>query len=233
MRGGVAGWVFARGGSKGLPGKNLREVGGISLLAHAVGAGLAARGVDAVFVSTDDPELAAAGRAAGAEVPFLRPAHLATDGAPEWLAWRHAVEFLARDRDWEPEALVMIPPTAPLREAADLERCLARLRETGADIVLTVTPSRHNPSFSMVTMAETGTVDLVVPPPEHLANRQKAPTVYDITTVAYAVRPAYVMAAGSWREGSVQSVVVPAERAIDIDDELDLRIAQCLWETRR
>jgi N-acylneuraminate cytidylyltransferase len=85
----------------------------------------------------------------------------------------------------------------------------------------------------MVTISEAGDVGLVVEPPATLVTRQHAPGVYDMTTVAYAVDPEFVRRADSWREGSVKAVVIPPERAIDIDDELDLQIASCLWELRR
>ena len=232
MIGGVAGWVFARGGSKGVPGKNLREIGGMSLLARAIRIGLDAPSIEAMFVSTDDPAIAEAAVAAGAEVPFMRPAHLAADTAPEWLAWRHAVRYLHEERGWRPRAMVVLPATAPLRAIDDVEACVATLERTRADIVITVTPARHNPYFNMVTLSAAGDVGLVVEPPTILATRQEAPVVYDITTVAYAVDPAFVLRADSWREGSVKAVVVPPERAIDIDDELDLRVAASLLEQR-
>ena len=149
MIGGAAGWVFARGGSKGVPGKNLREIGGLSLLARAIQMGLDAPSIEEMFVSTDDPAIAAAARAAGAAVPFMRPAHLASDTAPEWLAWRHAVTYLHEERGWRPRAMIVLPATAPLRAVEDVEACAAMLEASGADIVITVTPARHNPYFNI------------------------------------------------------------------------------------
>ena len=91
---GVIAFVFARGGSKGLPGKNLRQFAGKPLIAHAIEHALAVPRIDRVIVSTDSPDIASVARDFGAEVPFLRPADLAADDSPEWLSWRHALNFL-------------------------------------------------------------------------------------------------------------------------------------------
>lgn len=219
--------VFARGGSKGLPGKNLREIGGIPLVARAVAAGIAAPSIDRVLISTDDPDIAAAATSAGAECAFMRPAELAGDTSPEWHSWQHAVRFLL-DAGTDLELLVTIPATAPLRSVDDIERCIVTARATDADIVLTVTPATRSPYFSMVTVSEAADAELLLPLPEAIHRRQDAPAVYEITPVAYVARPAFVLHASSMFEGRVKAVVVPAERSVDIDTELDLALATVL-----
>lgn len=230
QRSAVVAWIFARGGSQGLPGKNLRVIGGRSLVAHAVHAGLTAPSVDRVFVSTDDPEIARAAEDAGAEVPFLRPPELATAEVAEWKAWQHAVRWLD-EHDARPELFVALPPTAPLRSVEDIERCIRAARTTDADIVLTVTPAARNPYVNMVRLDDAGFATIAVHPPETLHRRQDAPPMFDITPVAYVTTPTHVLSAEHALDGRVGAVQVPRERSIDIDDELDLRIASCLMGT--
>lgn len=223
--------IFARGGSKGLPRKNLRPLAGRPLLAHAIDAARACPGVDRVIVSTDDAEIAEVGRAHGAEVPFLRPPELARDDSPEWLAWQHALREL--ERAGEPaELLVTVPTTAPLRAVEDVEACLRAVRDSDADCAITVTPAQRSPYFNMVHLDPEGWAELVIAPDRTIARRQDAPRVFDITTVAYCSRTDYVLRARSLFEGRVRAVVVPRERAVDIDDELDFAFAEFLVQRR-
>lgn len=223
----VVGLVCARAGSKGVPGKNLAMVGGRTLLVRAIDAGRAA-GVPRVIVSTDGEDIAAAARAAGAEVPFLRPPELSGDAAPEWHVWRHALTWLQRASGSLPDALAVLPTVAPLRSPEDIARCLRVFERERPDVVITVTPARRNPWFNMVRLDDTGRAELVNRTAGAPTRRQDAPAVYDMATVAYIARPGYVLEAESLFEGTVRAVVVPAERAVDIDDPVDLVIARAL-----
>ena len=224
----VVALICARGGSKGLPGKNIRPLAGRPLIAWAIAKAAAVPRIGRIIVSTDSEQIATAAREAGAEVPFMRPAELARDDSPEWLAWRHALTYLKESSGAYPDALIAVPATAPLRLSADLERCLDEFQESGADIVFTVTEARRNPYFSMVKCDPDGTVGLVIPPQGAVFRRQQAPVVYDITPVAYVARPEYVMTRTGLFEGRARIVQVPPERAVDIDTLLDFKIAECL-----
>lgn len=219
--------VFARGGSKGLPGKNLRVLAGSSLLERALRAARATPSVDHVIVSTEDAAIAEAARRAGGDVPFRRPAELARDDSPEWAAWQHAVRHWRDASGRTMDVLVSVPTTAPLRRSEDVEACVQALREEDADAVITVTPATRSPHFNMVVLDE-GYARVAMSPERRVQRRQEAPPVYDVTTVAYAARASFVLDAGSLFEGRVRAVVIPPERAIDIDTELDLKIADCL-----
>jgi CMP-N-acetylneuraminic acid synthetase len=225
--------IFARGGSKGVPGKNVRALAGKPLIAHAIEVAKRSRYVDRVIVSTDDAVIAEAAAAWGADVPFIRPADLARDDSPEWLAWQHALRALAdeADRDGQPrcDVMVCVPTTAPLRSVEDVDACIRLLLESDADVVITVTPASRSPYFNMVTMDADGVATVVIPRTVATFRRQDAPAVYDMTTVAYAARAAFVLGASSLFEGRVRAVVVPQERALDIDTELDFRVAECLF----
>jgi len=223
--------ICARGGSKGLPGKNIRPLGGRPLIAWAISQAAAVRRVDRVIVSTDSEEIASVARHAGADVPFIRPAELAQDTSPEWLVWRHALTYLKETTGSFPEALMVVPATAPLRAVTDLERCLDEYERTDADTVITVTDAHRSPYFNMVKVREDGAVELVIPRDVSIARRQDVPVVYDITTVGYVVSPSFVMARNGIFEGRVRHIHIPPERALDIDTPLDFKIAECLIET--
>jgi N-acylneuraminate cytidylyltransferase len=225
----IVGMIFARGGSKGVPRKNIRLLAGKPLIAYAIEAARNVRLIERIVVSTEDPEIAQIGRQWGAEVPFLRPAELAADDSPEWLAWQHAIRAL---EELSPtrrlDVLVCVPTTSPLRAPEDVEACIRVLLEGSADLVITVTPARRSPYFNMVVIEE-GYARLVNRPPAgHVFRRQDAPAVFDITTVAYAARRDYVLQASSPLEGTVKAVIVPESRALDIDSELDLKFAEFL-----
>jgi CMP-N-acetylneuraminic acid synthetase len=227
----VVAFVFARGGSKGIPRKNVRQLAGVPLIAHAIRAALATPRISRCVVSTDDPEIAAVSRAAGAETPFLRPAELATDTAREWLAWRHAITTL-RDQGAAVGTFVSVPPTAPLRTPHDIAACLDAYAEGGADIVITVTEARRNPYFNMVVVDDAGRASLAIEPVVPIANRQAAPPVYDMATVAYVADPEFILSADTLFAGRVRAVMVPPERAIDIDTDIDFRVAEQLLADR-
>ena len=224
--------IFARGGSKGLPGKNIRLLGGKPLIVWSIDHALAVKRIDRVLVSTDSHEIAAVALKYGAEVPFMRPAELASDNSPEWLAWRHALNYLRETTGELPDVMVSVPATAPLRLTQDIENCLNEYENKDADIVITVTDAHRSPYFNMVKTHADGFVGLVNPPQKAIARRQDAPTVFDMATVCYVVKPEFVMSHESTFQGRVRSVHVPTERAIDIDTMLDFQIAEYLMHLR-
>jgi CMP-N-acetylneuraminic acid synthetase len=228
----VVAFIFARGGSKGLPGKNIRHLAGKPLIAWSIEQALAVSRISRVIVSTDSEEIAAVARQHGAEVPFIRPKELARDDSPEWLAWRHALKFLQANEGSLPEVMISVPPTAPLRQSIDLENCLDEFEKGDAEIVITVSEAHRSPYFNMVRAKDDGTVELVMAPRSAISRRQDAPPVYDVATVAYVAKTEFVLAKDSIFEGRVRSVKVPTERAVDIDTLLDFQMAECLLNIR-
>lgn len=224
----VVAFIFARGGSKGIPRKNIKPLAGKPLIGYAIDIGLSSDLIDRVIVSTDDEEIAQVARKLGAEVPFLRPGHLAQDDSPEWLAWQHALQTLQHQEDTRPEVFVSIPPTSPLRQVEDVEKCIRLLARGDTDVVITVTEAHRNPYFNMVRMDGDGLAHLLVDGGSSVVRRQDAPLVYDMTTVAYAARPEFVLEARSVFDGRVRALFVPPERALDIDMELDFQFAEFL-----
>ncbi|MDR3355419.1 MAG: acylneuraminate cytidylyltransferase family protein [Synergistaceae bacterium] len=225
------GYVFARGGSKGIPGKNIRPLCGKPLIAYSIEALKASRHVRRVIVSTDDENIAKIAAEYGAEVPFKRPAELASDSSPEILAWKHALSEAEREGAM-PDIFVSAPTTSPLREPGDIDAAVDMLARTDADIVISVTPSSRSPYFNMVTRDEAGRSRIFAELPGGVDRRQDAPLVYDMTTVVYAAKSRYVKNCRSLMEGDVRSIIVPAERAADIDTQLDFDFAEFLIRRR-
>jgi CMP-N-acetylneuraminic acid synthetase len=221
----VYAFIFARGGSQGLPHKNIKLLGGIPLIAHSIKMAQQVDAVKKVYVSTDSDEIAAVAASYSAEI-IKRPPELATSTAPEWLAWQHAIAFLKAKGEFF-DVFLSLPATSPLRIKVDVEECLKRLTDD-TDVVITVTPSSRSPYFNMVIREESGECRLVNDGSVY-NRRQDVPCTYDITTVAYALRPSYILEKNSLLSGRVNSVVVPKHRAVDIDDAFDFMVAETLF----
>lgn len=219
-------FVFARGGSKGLPGKNIMPLHGSPLLGHSIRTGQATPGVERIFVSTDSTEIADVARQFEAEV-IWRPPELAADNASEWHAWQHAIRHV-HGQGMPFDTFLSLPATSPLRSVDDVTRCLSTLDDQ-TDVVITVTPASRSPYFNMVTRGPDG-ASSIVNAGSGIVRRQDAPEVYDMTTVAYVARTDFILAHDRLFAGRVKSVVIPKERAVDIDDAIDFRIAEALYE---
>ncbi len=221
-------FIFARGGSKGLPGKNLRDLNGKSLLRRAIETCQATPEIGRVLVSTEDKDIAAAAKSLGADVPFVRPSELAQDESPELEAWKHALRTLKDLEGQMPETLVSVPTTAPLREPKDLSKCLELYEKTSADLVITSAVSPHNPYFNMFELSDTGEVLVPMLRTENAFRRQNVPQVNFITPICYVARSSYVLDCQNLFEGKVRTHVVEAERAVDVDTLMDFEYAEYL-----
>ncbi len=225
-------FIFAREGSKGLPGKNIRNFGDKPLIAWSIECALSVKAIDQVIVSTDSTVIAEISRSYGAEVPFIRPRELATDESPEWFSWKHALDYVRRSSGALPDAMVSLPATSPLRAVSDVESCMEKFSKGGCDVVVTVSEAYRNPYFNMVRDVSDGVVELVMKDSQ-VSRRQDAPIIRDLATVCYVANPEFVLSHNSIFEGRVKAVNVPKERAIDIDTLLDFQIAEFLLNARK
>ncbi len=228
----IAAFIFARGGSKGLPGKNIKPFCGKPLIAWSIEQALAVDGVKNVFVSTDSLEIAAVAREFGANIPFIRPANLADDTSSEWNAWRHALNYYEEFTGALPEIFLSVPATSPLRIASDISRTLDEFKKGDVDAVITVTEAHRSPFFNMIKIDDGAYCEPVIRLEKTLDRRQDAPLVYDMTTVAYALRPEFIRTSDSLFEGRVRAVHIPVERSIDIDTLFDFEMAEFLYNKR-
>ena len=207
--------IPARGGSKGLPGKNILPVGGRPLLAWSVDAARAARSVDRVVLSSDDDAIMAAARACGCEVPFVRPAALASDNATTIDVVMHALDALP-----DYDVIVLLQPTSPLRTAADIDAACERLASSGAPACVSVSPVDQNP-YWMYHLGEDQYLVPVVETPPSVARRQDLPAVYALNGAVYVADIAWLRQSRTFVTRETVAHVMPAERSIDIDTIAD------------
>ena len=215
--------IPARGGSKGVPGKNVRPAGGKPLIAWTVEAAKASRYVDRVILSSDDAAIAEAAARFGCEVPFVRPAELATDKADSMSVVRHALGALSERYD----LLLLLQPTSPLRTAADIDAALERCLQGETQTCVSVCEPDKSP-YWMMTMPADHTVQPLFPPEQVPARRQDAPPIFALNGAIYIAPTAHLAAGGGFVIKGTIGYVMPKERSLDIDTELDLRFADFL-----
>ena len=220
--------VPARGGSKGLPGKNLRTLAGLTLIEHALRFAAMCPQIERTVVSTDSEEIAAAARAAGGEVPFIRPPELAYDETPMWPVLRHALAELDPVGE-RYDLLALIDPTAPAREPRDLERALELLAgDPDADGAVTVAEPSFSPVWQCVVERD-GRIEHLIPEGAGHGRRQDVRRVLYICGVLYVWRSAFVRGEGeSWFHGRLIPLEVPRERAVVVDEARDLALLEAL-----
>lgn len=229
----VLGVIPARGGSKGIPRKNLVDLAGKPLVAYTIEAALRSRLLSRLVVSTEDDEIARLAVELGAEAPFRRPAELATDHARSLPVVQHAIEAMEAAEGIRFDAVVMLQPTTPLRTAEDIDRGIELLIETGADSVISlVDVGAHHP-FRMKRILEDGrVVNFVDQGFEDMRPRQELPPVYIRSGDLYISRRHVVMDRDTLVGPDCRATIVPPDRAVNIDTRFDLMRAKEILENR-
>lgn len=222
--------IPARGGSKGIPRKNVRLLCGKPLLEYTVTTARQARRLSRVILSTEDEEIAYLGRRLGVEVPFIRPVELAQDDTPMLPVVIHAVETLEREGGFF-DAVCILQPTHPLRTAKDIDTCIELLETSQATAVITVlsVPAKYNPHW-VYFRDDKGYLRLSTGEAEPIPRRQLLPPAYHREGSVYVVRREVLMASRSLYGDRVLGVTVSAERSINIDTWDDWIKAERLLE---
>lgn len=228
--------ICARGGSKGIPGKNIKPLAGKPLIAHSIAAAQEFGLADRVIVSTDDQQIKAVAEEYGAEVPFLRPAELANDTIGRIAAVIHAVQAAEAHYQEKYDVVMDLGNMAPLRNQEDMMGTLQMLVDTpDTDVVYSVTPAGRNPYYNMVEIDQAGYSKMSKTLPISASSRQTAPKVYDMNDSIYAI----------WCDALIKhkdmvvpiqlvptlrhrAYVMPEERSIDIDRLIDFQLAELL-----
>jgi N-acylneuraminate cytidylyltransferase len=228
--------VPARGGSKGIARKNLQLLGGKPLVVHAVEVALAARRVTRVLCTTDDPEIAEVARQAGAEVPFLRPAELAQDTSEDWPVFVHALQWLEQHEGWRPAIIANLRPTSPLRRPSHVDSAIQLLLETGADSVKAVCLARQHP-HKMWLRRPDRYMEPFLKTPFRLKRGPDVPRaeledVYWQNGVVDVTRREVIFDQHVTIGARVAGLVVDAADSVDIDNPLDLALAELLLASR-
>jgi CMP-N,N'-diacetyllegionaminic acid synthase len=223
--------ICARGGSKGVPGKNIRDLCGKPLIVHSIETAQRCRLIDRIIVSTDSPQIAEIAKNTGAEAPFIRPEELATDEAPKLAVIKHAIRFLETEQDYHPDIIVDLDATSPLRTEKDIEACIKIIRDEGADNVFSVIAAHRNPYFNMVEVVNSR-VQVVKKLASPAVRRQDAPTVYDMNASIYAWKRDALFNNDTLFLESTRIYEMP-EWAKDIDNETDFKFAEFLIKEGR
>lgn len=213
--------IPARGGSKGLPRKNVLPLAGKPLIAWTIEAARGSRYIDRCIVSTDDHEIKEVAQQWGGEVPFLRPAELAQDDTPMRDVIVHALD-LCPGYDY----VVLLQPTSPLRISADIDGCLETLVRSTSTTAVSVTEV-DKPPFWMFRMDCAGRLVPLMENAAPILRRQDAPTVYVLNGAVYVGTPAAYRAEGPFVRADTLGYPMPRERSVDVDTEFDLKL--CEW----
>lgn len=220
----VVGIIPARAGSKGLLDKNIRLLCGKPLIYYTIVAALAARCLERVIVSTDSEQIAKIAKDYGAEVPFLRPPELAADDTARHLVVRHATTFLVDKQNYQPDILVTLQPTSPLRRAEHIDAAIEIFNDTHADMVMSVCQAEHSP-YWMRRIDGDGQLVSILPNSEQYTRRQDLPPVYRINGAVYV--ETYSSVCGNTKRcQNIQALVMARVDSIDIDEEMDLKVAE-------
>lgn len=224
--------ICARGGSKGVKGKNLRMLLGRPLIAHSIAQARDTGLFAAIAVSSDSDELLQAAGAAGADVLVRRPDEMATDTAPKLPAIRHCLEETERQTGKECDVFVDLDATSPLRLPEDIAGAVTLLEDRDVSNVITGAPARRSPYFNLVETDANGVARLSKPLPNPVGRRQDGPRCYDMNASIYVWRRAAFLANPALFYDDTLLFEMPEERSVDIDSELDFDIVRLLMERR-
>ena len=219
--------IPARGGSKGLPRKNVLPLGDRPLIGWTIAAAQASRFVDRIVLSSDDPEIIAVARSLGCDAPFVRPAALATDKAHSIDVALHALGVLGTRYDY----LVLLQPTSPLRTAADIDACIERCAQSNATSCVSVVEAHQHPAW-MFQMAPAGRLQRYATGDMAL-RRQDLPPIYVLNGAVYVADTAWLTEVRAFLGEGTLGYAMPESRSMDIDTPFDLQVAEMMLEESR
>ena len=225
--------ICCRGGSKGVPGKNIRPLRGKPLIAYTIESAKASALIDDLIISTDEEQIASIAKQFGASVPFMRPADLASDTASKWPVFIHAVETYEKLTGKTVDYLVDVDVTVPLKTAQDIDGAIQlALQNPDTDVVITGYEPERNPYFNMMEIGEDGYAEIVKKGVKPIVRRQDAPQVYSLTPAAYVVKKSALCEFEHWSKAKCKIFPIPRERAVDIDTEIDFKIVEFLMSNK-
>lgn len=225
----VSAIIPARGGSKGLSGKNIIELCGKPLIAWSIEAAKACRSIDQFIVSTDDKRIADVAKEYGAEIPFMRPAELASDTASAMDVIFHALHWFEKYENYRPAYILLLQPTSPLRKVADIEGAITTIKNQGARAVVSVCECDHHPWWAN-RLSEDGNMKNFVSPEILNKPRQDLPIFYRLNGAIYLSETDYLYECNGFIGMETLAHKMPKERSIDIDSHIDFKLARLLME---
>ncbi len=223
----VLGIIPARGGSKGVPRKNITPVAGKPLIAYTIEAALSTPSLDRVIVSTDDDEIGNVAREYGADVPFPRPPELARDDTLVLPVLLHALSWLSEHESYRPEYIMLLQPTSPLRAAEDIESAVNIAITTRADAVVSVSAVHRHP-YWMKRVTEDGRLTDFLPAEQIPSRRQELPQIYALNGAIYLSDTRVLLERQTFYTDRTYAYVMPPERSLDIDSPWELYLAELI-----
>jgi N-acylneuraminate cytidylyltransferase/CMP-N,N'-diacetyllegionaminic acid synthase len=221
--------ICCRGGSKGVPGKNIRLLNGKPLIAYTIETSLNSTLINDLIISTDSEQIGEVAKQYGAKVPFMRPADLASDAASKWPVFIHAVEEYEKTTGSTVDYLVDLDVTVPLKAVEDIDGAIRKaLGNPAVDVVITGYEPERNPYFNMMEVGEDGFAQIVKKTEKPIVRRQDAPEVYSLTPAAFVIKKSALYNYEHWSKARCMIHKMPRERAIDIDTEIDFKIVEFL-----
>lgn len=225
--------ICCRGGSKGVPDKNIRPLNGIPLIVQTIRQALESRLIDDLIISTDDDRIARIAKDAGAKVPFKRPADLASDTSSKWPVFIHALEFYEKEYGKKIDYLVDLDVTVPLKEARDIDGAIRlALDHPDTEVVITGYEPERNPYFNMMEIRPDGLAEIVKKSEKPIVRRQDAPEVYSLSPAAFVIKKSALYSYPHWSKAPCRIFPMPRERAIDIDSALDFELIEFLLKRK-
>ncbi|MDA8094292.1 MAG: acylneuraminate cytidylyltransferase family protein [Betaproteobacteria bacterium] len=224
--------ICARGGSKGVKGKNVRPLLGKPLIVYTIEQAKASEMFDVVAVSSDSDQILEIARDAGVDFAIKRPDEMATDEAGKLPAILHCVSEVEKLTGHTFQVMVDLDATSPLRIIDDIRHAVNQLEKTGAGNLITAMPSRRSPYFNLVELNEQGVVVLSKPPKKPILRRQDAPKCFDMNASIYVWRRDTFFSSKTIFNADTELYVMPEERSIDIDSELDFQFVEFVMQRR-
>jgi CMP-N,N'-diacetyllegionaminic acid synthase len=229
----IIGLIPARGGSKGIPGKNVKDLAGKPLIAWTIIAALESKCCERVIVSTDDPEIVRVARDWGAEVPFLRPGDLALDTTPQIEVVLHSISCLREDQGNNPDYILLLQPTSPFRTSDDIRKITASAKAKDADAVVSVCIAQTHPYLTKKITAD-GKLKEFITPAVNYERRQDMPVAYSLNGALYLNKVSSLVLEHTFTPEGSFAYIMPQERSLDIDNPWDFYLAELiLRETMR
>ena len=214
-------FIFARKNSKRVKNKNIRKINNIELINHTINLAKKIKSIDKIFVSTDSKKIISLAQKKKVEC-ILRPKKLCTNNSQEILSWRHAINLITKKKE-KFDYFLSLPTTSPLRNKQDILKLIKNFSRFKSDLTITVTKTNRIPYFNMVKINKNGFVSIA-----EKKKKYSKKNIFDITTVGYISTPKYILKSKNIFKGKVRSILIPRDRALDIDDEYDLKLAKLL-----
>lgn len=218
--------IPARGGSKGVPRKNIKELNGKPLIAYTIEAAKKSKFLDRVVVSTEDKEIAEISKKSGANIPYLRPIELAKDDSPTIDAVIHMIKWLQENEKYKPDYICVLQCTSPLRDENDIDGTIEKMINSNTDGSVSICEAEVNPYWTNIFNGDR--LDYFMKEGKNITSRQKLPKIYRINGAVYVVKTEVLINQKTLEPENITGYIMKNENSIDIDSILDFKIAELL-----